>query len=461
MTLEEEGSMRDLTIRLAAVLIAVLSGHCSADNSGPSGSSDIGVADIADVASADTLVQRDSDSPQIDAAAGCEPQDCAEHGLCVGDAAGEPSCLCEEGYYPSSFDLRCLPDPPPPQPCDGLTCSGHGSCVDSGGVASCVCDTDYTANGTRCLSVAPPVSYDIMPMPAEFLSHPEVIALLKTWESEAPDIAQYGEYGAVHEGASFFAEVGAPYAYLRVGTPGQPKLVLYAGIHANETRGFAGTMWIMGHMLAEYGLNDDVTWLVNNRDVWWIPVLIPEMFPRRRSFTGDPDVGFGDVIEAVSTMTDFPDPAEPERISIPPIAAFRELFERERFVASISAHDTSLSGGYYWINPIMFDANGLDEATIITLVEEMRPLAFAEVIPDTYKALSDTGGNDIHWAYWHGALPLLIEFGNGTAAEPRIDPEDIEGHGQQHFPEYMHFIRRAPELQPQLTTATQPWDISW
>ena len=40
----------------------------------------------------------------------------------------------------------------PSDPCAGVTCSGHGSCISSGPSASCTCESGYHASATACVS---------------------------------------------------------------------------------------------------------------------------------------------------------------------------------------------------------------------------------------------------------------------------------------------------------------------
>ena len=94
----------------------------------------------------------------------CQVGDCAEHGVCV-EAAGQlATCVCDDGYHPNW--MQCQADAPEPQPCDGITCSGHGQCLDNQGVLSCECDSGYVADGLRCKNQNPPATYQVSPMPA-------------------------------------------------------------------------------------------------------------------------------------------------------------------------------------------------------------------------------------------------------------------------------------------------------
>ena len=68
---------------------------------------------------------------------------------------------CANGYHLEGTscvaDEAPVPVPVPPvDPCAGLTCSGHGTCAASGGVASCQCASGYHAEGMSCV-VNPPV----------------------------------------------------------------------------------------------------------------------------------------------------------------------------------------------------------------------------------------------------------------------------------------------------------------
>ena len=59
-----------------------------------------------------------------------------------------PTCLCADGYTPSPSGGLCqTPASAAPALCDGVTCSGHGSCVSVAGKATCTCDTGYLVGG--------------------------------------------------------------------------------------------------------------------------------------------------------------------------------------------------------------------------------------------------------------------------------------------------------------------------
>ncbi|MBN2693487.1 PPC domain-containing protein [bacterium] len=77
----------------------------------------------------------------------CSGVTCSNHGTCV-NTNGVASCNCDTGYH--AVSLTCVADTT--DPCSGVTCSNHGTCVNTNGVASCNCDTGYHAVSLTCVA---------------------------------------------------------------------------------------------------------------------------------------------------------------------------------------------------------------------------------------------------------------------------------------------------------------------
>ena len=80
----------------------------------------------------------------------CDGVVCSGHGTCV-EAGANATCDCDDDYHADG--LECIADA---DPCDGQTCSGHGTCVLVGEDATCECDTGYHAQGLECVANADP-----------------------------------------------------------------------------------------------------------------------------------------------------------------------------------------------------------------------------------------------------------------------------------------------------------------
>ncbi len=125
----------------------------------------------------------------------CAGLTCSGHGTCA-VANGKAVCACAAGYDPQG--LECVPnqtgsdagtdpedsdagsthpgdagdtdpggldagrvdagraDAGGTNPCDGVTCSSHGTCASVSGKAACTCDRRYHANGLACVPDSPP-----------------------------------------------------------------------------------------------------------------------------------------------------------------------------------------------------------------------------------------------------------------------------------------------------------------
>jgi hypothetical protein len=77
----------------------------------------------------------------------CFGEECSGHGVCA-QLDGVAFCLCDAGYHADG--LACLVDDPV-DPCDQVACSGHGACVAVGQQASCECESGYHPEGLSCV----------------------------------------------------------------------------------------------------------------------------------------------------------------------------------------------------------------------------------------------------------------------------------------------------------------------
>lgn len=83
----------------------------------------------------------------------CEGVSCSGHGTCA-LSDGVASCTCEPGY--EARGIECVAPmgdaSVPPPTCDGVTCSGRGTCALDSGTPTCTCDDGYRAVGLSCVA---------------------------------------------------------------------------------------------------------------------------------------------------------------------------------------------------------------------------------------------------------------------------------------------------------------------
>ena len=144
----------------------------------------------------------------------------------------------------------------------------------------------------------PPVVQPVEPIPPEptlpniseikpsFRQYPQIIEMLKKWESEAEDFVEVGTYGKTSQGQDQY--------YIRITNEfkkeDKPRSLMTGCIHGNEPISTWTVMWWVGRILDTYGEDPEVTELVDTRELYFIPVISPDSYPNRRHVDGvDPN----------------------------------------------------------------------------------------------------------------------------------------------------------------------------
>ena len=103
-----------------------------------------------------------------------------------------------------------------------------------------------------------------------YLNYQMTVAQLKKWNSEAPDLTEVGTYGKSSRGTDIY--------YIRINNKEQwgmdkPCVMITACIHGNEPLSSSVVMGYIGTILDKYGDDPEITKLVNERDMYFVPVL--------------------------------------------------------------------------------------------------------------------------------------------------------------------------------------------
>lgn len=244
-----------------------------------------------------------------------------------------------------------------------------------------------------------PSSYNITTVfPDHYLEYNEVVSQLKQWNKEAPEITELKEYGKTGE--------GAPCYYLRVGTVGKPKVLYHSGIHGNERLCIATNMGLIGQMLHDYGRNEEVTWLIKNRDIYFVPVMSPDTYLKARH------------VEGVDPNRSYPCPRRPNGYPPTPVKLMMDLTKQHHFKAVISSH----TFGRIYLHPGLPPRSGY--SGIVELANKMARLSGYRVGP--VGSAGSGNGYDVDWYYLQSACSLLIEWGGGPRHEmpfSQVKPE--------------------------------------
>lgn len=244
---------------------------------------------------------------------------------------------------------------------------------------------------------------------------------LEQWKKESPGVVSTGTYGTSTKGAKL--------AYIRItnhlDTTSKKKVLITACIHGNEPLACSTVMSIIGTMLNNYATDNEVTNIINTRDIYFVPVVSPDSYPHSRH------------VDGVDPNRNFPEPTN-LRKSIKPLDDLQKWFLKEKFNAVISTH----TFGRIFLIPYG-DNNKLcpNNEDYTRIIEKMQALSGyrKQRACETYSR--PIFGTEVDWYYRNGALSIVVEMGKHQVI-PSI--KDIKIELDMTYKAYLHFIKEAP-----------------
>ncbi|HYW69126.1 MAG TPA: M14 family zinc carboxypeptidase, partial [bacterium] len=133
------------------------------------------------------------------------------------------------------------------------------------------------ANGFRPTVVLPRLIDAVPSLSREdrgvYHSYAEISADLAAWAAAYPSITHLESLGTSYEGREVWAMKVSDNPTLE---EFEPEVQWIGTHHGNENIGGEVCYYALEYMLENYGTDPEVTWLVNEREIWVIPVLNPD-----------------------------------------------------------------------------------------------------------------------------------------------------------------------------------------
>jgi predicted deacylase len=246
----------------------------------------------------------------------------------------------------------------------------------------------------------------------------EICQQLVKWNQEAPQITEVGVVGKTQNGTDI--------PYIRIGKKTGPKLMIHACVHGNEHLCCSVSMGCMGKLLSSYMVDEEVTKLIRERDLYYVPVVCPESYMKnsRHDMGKDPNRNFSG-------------PNLQEIQSIPSIEAIKKFHLEHKFKSVMSCHN---HGRIYFI------PWGYVQKQTDSHAEYRRILsAMGQSSGYTYQQLLRQSappyyGYEADWYYHHGALSMVNEIGRSMAA----NPSETKSETDSNYSAFKIWIRESP-----------------
>lgn len=268
-------------------------------------------------------------------------------------------------------------------------------------------------------------NYDLSDPFPDYLNYDQTVAKLKEWHQEAPEITEVGTYGKSSRGKDLY--------YIRIrstnGDDVKPKVMITACIHGNEPLSASTTMCYIGTILDKYGDDPNITKMVDERDLYFVPVVSPDSYPHSRH------------VDGVDPNRNFPTRRNPSKRSVPPVQELREFFLEVKPNAIISGH----TWGRVYLTP-WGDQTRLcpNDADFKRVIGEMGRLSQYRVQRACQMYNRPIYGTEVDWYYRNGAFAIVMEFGTHQRVP---SPSDIKTEFDRTWKAVQHFIEEAPVVE--------------
>ena len=280
------------------------------------------------------------------------------------------------------------------------------------------------------------------PFRACYAVYTDAVAQMQSWADAYPQLAELFDLGPSWEAAK--GRVNRRLWGMRLTnedvTGSKPKLLLLALHHARETVTPVVALNLIETLLAGYGQDADITWLLDQRELWVVPFVNPDGYAKVqvglnwRKNTNDAECASGFPPDGVGVDLNrnygyqWGGPGASENpcsqtyrgqgpFSEPETQAVRDLALREGFDMVISLHafgDLILYPWGYTREPA-FDADGLYRvARVLSSFNGYTPIQSVQLYP--------TNGDTCDWVYGTLGLPCFT-FEIGGAAEGYFWPD--------------------------------------
>jgi hypothetical protein len=185
-------------------------------------------------------------------------------------------------------------------------------------------------------------------------------------------------------------------------------------------------------MLSEYGSNGEAWELINSRDIYIVPVVSPDTYPDKRW------------VDGVDPNRNFPHPNGPDTntVSVPPVQALQDLYNKHKFDAVISGHTSGRVFFFPWGDQ---QTPCPDHDTFEKILKPM-----FETSGYTVEGMTSAYGRPIYgtasdWYYRQGAFAICMEFGTVMGVPP--SKEYVENEFKLTYKAALYFIKVAPEVE--------------
>ena len=181
-------------------------------------------------------------------------------------------------------------------------------------------------------------------------------------------------------------------------------------------------------LLDKYGDDDQITSLLDSREIYFVPVVSPDSYPTNRE------------VDGVDPNRDFPTDRDPNKQSVTPVAALQQFFLDIKPNAVISGH----TFGRVFLTPWGSRTQICDnESDYQRIIGEMAKKCGYKMMRCCFNYGQPIFGTEVDWYYKNGAFAIVMEFGTH---QRRPSNKEINQEFDRTFDGILYFIKEGAEV---------------
>jgi len=236
-----------------------------------------------------------------------------------------------------------------------------------------------------------------------YQNYDEIINMVKNWEKESPLLIETGYYGKTSKNNDCF--------YFKISNENNKikyKTLITACIHGNEPWSTSTIMSYAGWIVSNYGKNDIITHIIDNTEIYFIPVVSPDSYPFSRS------------VDGVDPNRNFPTISNPDKKSVPPVQNLKNFFLKIKPNSILSGHTYGRLYLVPWGDNMSVNPNEQDYKRVASKMGELSRYKWMKA-SQIYN--SPIIGAECDWYHRNGSFAMVIEFGTHQRKPSENDTE--------------------------------------
>lgn len=225
-----------------------------------------------------------------------------------------------------------------------------------------------------------------------FLEYQKTKEQAKEWQKEAPHLVTIDTYGKSTQNKDLF--------YIKIANKNQeknnPNIFITAAIHGNESWSSTCAMAYAGTLINEYGKNDRITKIVDSKNIYVIPIVSPDSYPKFRT------------VDRVDPNRNFFSNRDKSFSSILPVQNLKNFYHKIKPKSVISMHTYGRIFLFPYGETYRDCENNKD---YVSLVGKMAETASYKLDKACNLYTRPINGTDVDYYHKNGSFSIVMEVG--------------------------------------------------